>query len=319
MSTRSPEFNKEWRSTPLDEHMVYERSDNHDKCYYMCQNSDFRDVLLKTYEQAFKDCGMDGVYLDGPAASLPCTNAEHGCGYVGEDGKVHPTMPVWKPRETMKRFWRMVKGQPRPCIIVGHTSASITLPILSFVDVYLDGEHLLGQRKLGTDEYPKEILRAEMSGHNFGIPAIQLPITGSDAERERARTVCLIHDALMEWHYWDMVEIWRAFDSFGMDGVEWKPYWKTGDLVSSGDPDIKVSAYLRKGHGALFVIANLGIEKSRAALVVKPRGLQLRPASKLAVADAAGTDQFVHLGGDRLTVDVNPGAFRLISVVASKP
>ena len=319
MSTRSAEFNKDWRSTPIDEHFVYERSDNHDKCYYMCPNSGFPDLLLKTYAEAFKEYGMDGLYIDGPAATLPCTNAKHGCGYVGRDGKVHRTMPIWRPRETMKRFWRMVKSQPRPCIIVGHTSASLTLPILSFVDVYLDGEHLLAQRKLGTDEYPEEILRAEMSGHNFGIPAIQLPISGSEAERERARTVCLIHDALMEWHYWDMVEIWRAFDSFGMDKVEWRPYWKIGDLVTSDDSDIKVSAYLRKGHGALFVIANLGVEKRRAALAVKPRGLQLAPTSKLAASDAAGTDQFVRLDGGRLTVDVKPGAFRLISVVASKP
>jgi len=315
MSTRSPGFNKDWRSTPIDEHFVYERGDNHDKCYYMCTNSDFRDLQLRLFFEAFKEYGMDGLYLDGPAATLPCNNAAHGCGYVGKDGKLHCTMPIWKPRETMKRFREMVNSQPRPCIIVGHTSASIMLPILSFVDVYLDGEHLLGQRKLGTDEYPEDILRAEMSGHNFGIPAIQLPISGTDAERERARTICLLYDAVTEWHYWNMVDIWRAWDRFGVSGAKWVPYWRAGNVVEVDRPEFKVSAYVHRGRGALLVVANMGDTASTAQVHIKRSSLGIPKQAPLGARDeCSGKDMPVQ--EDTTAVEVKPGTFRMISITA---
>ena len=284
----------------------------------MCPNSGFPDLQVKLFDEAFKEYGFDGLYLDGPAASLPCNNMEHGCGYVGKDGKPHQTMPIWKPRETMKRLWRMVKSQPRPCIIVGHTSGSLTLPILSFVDKYLDGEHLLGWRKIGTDEYPEDILRAEMSGHNFGIPALQLPLRErTDAEQERARTLCLLYDALMEWSPQSTWDIWRAYDSFGMDKVKWIPFWRSDGLASCGDSDVRISAYLDKGRGALFVVANLGTEEAKVELVVKRSGLGLKAGRGLRARDEAeGTD--IEMSDDKVALTVKPGTFRLISIQAEK-
>jgi len=311
MSVRSPEFNRDWRSRPIDEHFVYERADNHDKCYYMCPNSGFPDLQLKLYEEAFRQYGMDGLYMDGTAASLPCRNMKHGCGYVGKDRKAHETMPIWKPRETMKRFRQMVHSQPRPCIIVGHTSASITLPILSFVDIYLDGEHLLGQRKLGTDEYPEDILRAEMSGHNFGIPAIQLPISGTPNERERARTVALLHDALMEWGL-ESADIWRAFDSFGMEKIEWKSAQETANLATCDDAQVRISAYLDKGRGALLAVANLGPREAVAKVTVNRRALGLRRGPLRARDEVSSEDLPVQ--DDSVSVRVGDGKFRLISI-----
>ena len=313
MSTRSPEFNNDWRSKPIDDFFVYERGDNHDKCYYMCTNSDFRDLQLKLYEEAFKEYGMDGLYLDGPAATLPCSNAVHGCGYVGKDGKRHCTMPIWKPRETMKRFHALVKGQPRPCIIVGHTSASITLPILSFVDVYLDGEHLLAWRKLGTDQYPEDIFRAEMIGRNFGIPAIQLPINGDETERERARTISLTYDVTMEWHYGHMVDIWRAWDRFGVYGSKWVPFWKSGGIAEIDKPEFRVSAYVHRGRGALFVVANMGDAVSTAQVGIKRPGLGIAKQVPLGARDECSGES-LPVQDDTVSVEVKSGSFRMISV-----
>ncbi len=56
-----------------------------------------------------KELGDDGVYLDGTSQVMPCSNTEHGCGYVGADGKAHPTYPVFANHEFIKRIYTVVK------------------------------------------------------------------------------------------------------------------------------------------------------------------------------------------------------------------
>ena len=68
---------------------VYERQPAQ-KAYYVCWNSPWKDFCLWHLDRLLAEFGHDGWYLDGPEWPVPCTNREHGCGYVAPDGSVRP-------------------------------------------------------------------------------------------------------------------------------------------------------------------------------------------------------------------------------------
>ena len=318
MSTRSAEYNKDWDSYPIGDHYQYQRPDNLDVCRIVCNNTGYPDLLLRLYASAFEDYDLGGIYMDGFSYPLPCVNRKHGCGYTGKDGQIHPTMPIWKTREAMKTWYRLVKCRRDPGIIVCHTSASVLLPALCFADFALDGEHLLSYKRIGFPEYPESILRAQMSGHNFGIPSTQLPIRGNKTEQDRARTLCLLYDILMMWHPEHQSDIWKAWDSFGADKSEWVPFWRSGSLVTlTGPGDLRASAYLRKGIGALFVVANLGAKPASIRLAPDRSEIGL-PANCLLMArdEAAGGGE-LPIVGNEVCVTVGAGAFKMVSIHAA--
>ena len=316
MSTRSPEYNKDWDSYPIGDHYQYQRPDNQDICRIVCNNTGYPDLLLRLYTSAFEEYGLGGIYMDGFSSPIPCTNRKHGCGYIGKDGEIHPTMPIWKTREAMKAWYRLVKCRPNPGIIVSHMSSSVLLPTLSFADFALDGEHLLSQKRIGFPEYPESILRAEMSGHNFGIPSTQLPISGNRIEKERARTLCLLYDSLMMWHPEHQSDIWKAWDSFGADKSEWVPFWRSGGLVTlTGPGDLRASAYLRKGIGALFVVANLSDKRATIRLAPDRLAIGLPADCRLSARDEAVGGELPVVGNE-VCVTVGASTFKMVSVRA---
>ncbi|HOS95812.1 MAG TPA: hypothetical protein PLQ54_21065, partial [Armatimonadota bacterium] len=137
--------------------------------YPTCARSAWADFLADGIQKLFEQFAPDGIYSDGLAYPTECANTLHGCGYIGEDGKVHPTFSLFAMRDAVKRFAKILEDQGKPTLFVCHTSGSVTLPTLSFCDAYLDGEHLTGQAR--PFRVPLDSFRAEFMGHNFGIPA----------------------------------------------------------------------------------------------------------------------------------------------------
>ncbi|MHB9037753.1 MAG: glycoside hydrolase domain-containing protein [Armatimonadota bacterium] len=318
MATKADEYNPDWDVLPLGDHYQYTRWYSGDICRVACSNSKLPELLLKEYTAAFKEYGFQGLYIDGLTSPVPCCNTKHGCGYIGKDGTLHNTLPIWRSRELIKNLSRLLKSQNPPGILVAHTSGSILLPALSMVDFYNEAEHM-GPYRIGSEYFPEDVLRAEMSGHNFGIPATQFPNPtmryGTDVERERGRTICLLYDSLWFFHTRHQVDIWRAFDSFDMSNVVWIPYWRVNELLESKNAtDIKISSYLDKGRGALFVVANLGDKPANAELTVNRRGLGLNDDVSLRSRDEVSGGLDLQTNGDSVSVTVKPGTFRMISV-----
>ena len=192
-------------------------------------------------------------------------------------------------------------------------SSSVLLPALSFADMYFDGEHLLSFLKIGAPDYPEDILRAEMCGHNFGIPGTQLPIRGDAAERERARTLCLLWDILWIWSPDDQAAVWRAFDAFGVNGAEWISPRRATEFASLDAESCRLSAYAQKGRGALFVLANLGREETDCRLTIKRGAIGLAPGVSLRARDEI-EGLGLPMDGDAVTVRVKPGKFCMIAI-----
>lgn len=313
LSPRSPEYRKEWDSLPLCEHYLGKRNDNGDSLHIVCNGSPNPELLLKLYQEAFAEYGFQGIYSDGLAFPIPCSNAAHGCGYVGRDGQRHVTMTIWRTRELMKRLYRLVKSLPEPGISVVHMSGSALLPALSFADIYLDGEHLMNTWKIGTPEFSEDILRAEMWGHSFGIPAITLPTGVRGPERDRARTISALYDISWMWHSSDTADLWKAFDSFDVTGASFVPFWKMAPVVRCEGESFRVSGYLQPGRGILLIVANLGSAEATADLEVNPAALGLAPQRPLEARDeVAGTA--LPVSERTIRVPVPPQRFHVISV-----
>lgn len=238
-----------------------------DTVFTVCPRSIWADFEIDSIAKLIRDFNLDGVYSDSLTCVGDCSNQLHGCGYVGEDGKVHATVMIFAARDFAKRLRRVLDQQGKGKLLVGHTSASITLPALSFCDVYLDMEHLTGcprPFRLSLDAF-----RAEFMGRNFGIPAQSLSYgwKGTGLTVLETLAISLLHDVEEPWAYDVMPPVWKAWDAFGVDKAEFLPYWKPWGWQA---PDgVKVSAYSKPDGQMLIVAVNLSDKEVRGLLRVK--------------------------------------------------
>ena len=224
--------------------------------YPICQRSAWPDFMADGLQRLFKEYGPDGIYSDGLSYPTECSNALHGCGYVGEDGVRHPTYTLFATREAMKRFRYILEQQGKPTLFVCHTSGSITLPTLAFCDAYLDAEHLTSQPR--PFRLPREAFRAEFMGHNFGIPAYFLTYdwNGGMTSKE-GLALSLLHDTELPWAMDDMVPVWKAWKEFHVEQARFLPYWgDTKGWLVGAPKGVLVSAYVKPNGEKLVVVVN---------------------------------------------------------------
>jgi len=208
--------------------------------YPVCQRSVWGDFLADGLDKLFRDFGPDGIYSDGLSYPGECSNELHGCGYVGEDGKRHPTLSLFADREAMKRFSHILELQGKPTLFVCHTSGQIPLPTLGFADAYLDGEHLTGQKR--PFRVPLDAFRAEFMGHNFGIPAYFLVYDWNQGmTTDEGLALAMLHDTEVPWSYDAMAPVWKAWQDFGVEKARFLPYWGKQDWLA-GAPEASRSA-----------------------------------------------------------------------------
>jgi len=259
MSDASPEFaafNSECRI--VDEHAYSCPGYVNDTIYAVCQNSVWADYMLSGIAETIEKFDLDGTYADSITCIGNCANQLHGCGYVGENGKVHPTVEVFAVRDFMKRMYRFMevegKKKGKELVFIGHTSAYIMLPALGFCTAYLDTEHLTPLPR--PTRIPLDTFRAEYMGHNFGIPAqaLSYEYLGKGPTVNEMLAISLIHDTELPWNFDFMAPIWKAWDSFGMADAKFLPYWKPWGWQA---PDgVKVSAYAKPGGKEMLVVAS---------------------------------------------------------------
>ncbi|MHB9036629.1 MAG: glycoside hydrolase domain-containing protein [Armatimonadota bacterium] len=271
MSDATPEypaFNEECRI--VDDYAYWCPGYVNDTVYAVCQNSVWSDFMIKGIDTTLRDFNLDGVYSDSMTCIGDCVNRLHGCGYVGDDGQVYPTVEIFAMRDFTKRLYRILEQQGtargKRLKFVGHTSANIMLPALGFCDRYLDTEHLVNMTR--PFRIPLDVFRAEYMGRNFGIPAQTLSYyssTGKGLTVQEMLAISLLHDTELPWNYDFMSPIWKAWDSFGMSNVQFLPYWKAwGWQAPSG---VQVSAYSKpSGSEMLVVAANLSEVQTQGTL-----------------------------------------------------
>ncbi len=220
------------------------------------------DFILGLLNDAIDRYDADGFYQDGFTARR-CDNFRHGCSN---------RLPIFATRELFKRAYMIVKSKKPNGFIIGHMSGSIQIPILSFADGYLDGEHTRAGVYRVNGEIPPgdwlhgglplETLRAEYIGKQFGIIPFFLPgFFGEKRPEDTAHMMALLllHD-ISAWdihcHRQTVHRIYQALDQFGVDEAEFMGYWRK-DLPIQLNPPLVASLYYRKPKGFCIVLAHI--------------------------------------------------------------
>jgi len=264
------------------------------KDYPVCPGSAWADFMADGMRRTLTEFGIDGVYSDGLAYPGECANQLHGCGYVGEDGVVHPTYNLFAVRDAIKRTAAILEDLGRPTLFVCHTSGSITLPTLSFCDAYLDGEHLTGRPR--PFRLPADAFRAEFMGRNFGLPAYFLVYDwNAGMTTDEGLAIALLHDTEVPWSFEAMAPIWNLWSRFGVSSAQFMPYWKPVSWLAGAPQGVLSSMYLRPDGEALIVASNLSEKPTSGPLRLRRPVLMARDAltsRAVKVVDGAIEDTF---------------------------
>jgi hypothetical protein len=238
-----------------------------------------------------------------------------------------PHYPIFAARELFKRAYVLVRSKKPHGVLIGHCSGCLQIPILSFADAYLDGEHktsgwyrLNGQMVGGDwlrDRLPLDTLRTEYRGRQWGVVPFFLP--GFYGEKRPEDTshmmaLLLLHD-LTPWdihcHRETVHRVWQALDEFGVAEAEFLGYWRPDRPVRTeeeGRESSLVSLY-RKPAGVLLVVANLENTTHEARLSFDWGKLGVGPS--LVLRDAL-TGEVLPIEDNTARLEVPAESFRLL-------
>lgn len=298
----------------------------------------YTDYLLARFDRIIDELGIDGVYLDhGPPHDS--AGAENGA-WVDSNGVTQPSLDIMALRDFLKRLRTLFWEKGKPGYIVIHNSNREIVPAYTFAYAQFTGEQYRAGRVLEhnyLDVVSPAELRMRMAPAHSGLLTVWLPVEwtyhhgepqwdGSESQRitfRRYLALALLHDVIVHphgSHARTRAEIFTAFDRFGIDRARFVGYWAGVPGVTTVNPNVKVSAYVRTEDGALFCIAaNVSKQNVSARFTVDARRFQ-RPAHALALTTelpASGREN--HQNTLRFAMDISAGDFRWFSVSVSNP
>lgn len=279
-----------------------------------CARSGWQDCLVAGIDKVFTDYDLDGLYFDGTTEAWKCQNEAHGCGWRDKDGNLHPDNPMLAVRTMMRRIADTVRKHKPDAILDAHMSASLTVPTLSFMDSYWDGEQYESYTKADNVEIPLDAFRAEFMGYAHGLDAQFLCYVNRPFTTDEAITIAGLHGVEVRPDGIQQVEpvsrLWSAYDRFGMPSAQWLPYWKDSG-VAADDASVKASAWSKDGRALLFV-SHLKREPLSTVLRLDRKRLGL--GAGILTAKDAITGASLQIRGDTLTIDFEGMTYRLVEV-----
>lgn len=262
------------------------------------------DFVVWKNKQYVQTYGLGGLYHDH-SVPVACDNPLHACGWEDAEGARHSRFPIFAARDLYRRIYAMLKDQPYETFMMGHMSGRLMIPMLSFCDAYLDGEHFRGRV---VDDYTQllslDAFRAEFMGKQWGVLPYLLPEFPEGVRDERAPTrhlmsLTVLHDTLV-WPSWCNREVVfgvrEALDEFGYVDAQFLGYWDNNAWLRRGQEGVKVSAYTRDGR-ALLIVSNLAAELQDIRLevdaavlgVVGASAINAETGDRLPIADGTVT------------------------------
>jgi len=301
------------------------------------------DFAVWNNHQIVKNYGTDGIYVDFSGVGFTTFAPEYGMGYV-RNGEERPAWPLFATRELYKRIYTMLKTVNPDNLIIGHVSGAVHVPVLSFVDIWLDGEgNWRGQLKdnyldvIGLDE-----LRAEWMCHQYGsIPWFLPQWSGAVLEDKDVAERFKDHPSspdgavrqvsvekshhlfglglLHDFGFWPICgtnpeaseQYYGVLDEFGIGDARFFGYWDNAWLIGGQTDAVKASAYRKPDGGGLVVIYNVTREPQQPTLIINWE--RLKSPGELEVVDAY-TKEPVEITGNNVTIQVPPLNYRLLWV-----
>lgn len=294
------------------------------------------------------ELGFDGFGDIDNCFPIRDMNGEHDAGFIGLDGERYPEWDWFARRDLMKRICAVflkVRGG-KPGIMIAHASATWSIPCISFCDAAMVFEHSnsgyyssrsflsrycpdndritedlqQGGRRFLRWVFPKERWQAELTGRQFGLPAVIMSNLSKSpqVDQEYAHSVsaarelgafALAHDTIF-WPIWcntaALVSAIKVRQDFGISAADvvCYPYWQKNHPVEA-TAGLSVTAY-QHGVEWLLAVCNLEEEERHGTLNLG----KLRPQM---VTDAESCDS-LKLADGRLDMRIAGRDYRLLRV-----
>ena len=316
-------FNREWQMLSVGEQELVRKPQPADIRIATLRGhplSTMTDWLLWKWENLVRKHGMKNIYFD--SLGSPNINPIHGAGYVAEDGSRQPTYDILAMREALKRFYVMLSKNLDDFNIMLHGGSSVP-PVLSFAHAHLSGEQFIIDPRRVDDHYteimPLEEWRGFFYGRQFGVVGVFLPELQERFRKYRAPTeemmmLVALHDvvAIKAFCYSGIIhEVQNALSEFGMQNMEFIPYWRSAAVVPSSEEEVKVSLYRDVvGHRAVLVLGNVGRTAHESTVELR----NLFPSNHAVAANDLLHGEVLPIEQGKLQVAVRPLNFRLIAV-----
>ena len=287
-----------------------------------------------TYRQTYERQRYIGLYYDC-AVYMPDDNIHHSYGYRTADDTVLPVNCVLGARRIAQRLYCMLRErEPEQTMIMYHHSGMINMAVLSWCDVYVDGENYCSRLSKQEQDYhrvsPPDTFLAQSMGHNFGLT------TWFEDQFERSRAVTkedwkilglqptthlygliLLHDAGY-WRSYGNPEAYKAVDAalakyhFDED-YRMIPYWSQ-KIVSL--PDKVFASFYRndKTQTVLMVLLNNNEDDRQLTLKMDWKALGFDDPQALQVDDPVFNGQPAIVNGELVT-PVGKANMRLLAIL----
>jgi hypothetical protein len=291
----------------------------------ICGRTQWVNYWMWCFNRLVVESRLNTAYFDG--LLMFCDRPEHGCTEPGPDGRpVQRQAGNWSAqREFLRRVQTILKAQPYPTLIQSGSYWGPFPPRHGWFESFCDGEQYNRGRIAVKDDYtkvlPLETLRALYTPAKFGVVPFFLPQIhahmGWDVPRWPTETLyglMMIHDVLVcsSYNHWSVGnEINAALKTFGMEDVDFWPYWSNGRVVRPADAQVKVSVFPKRDRSRfLVVVMNLGETDRIAGLRVHLSRLGLKTP---AVTDLR-TEERLSVQAETWFVPVRGKNFRMLDV-----
>lgn len=249
------------------------------KAYYTCWNSVWKDFVLHHLGKMMDEFPIQGWYLDGSEVPGPCKNPNHGCGFVGYDGKTYPKYAIFQTRDFMKRLYNLTRSRRKDGQLNIHNSTVMVTPTLSFGTSTWNGEqldtHKVGAKTL--EVLPMDSFRTELMGYQWGIPSEFLVYEGMPYFARDMISYTILHGvpirpAVLDITY-IMSKLWKLHDEFPFSHAKMLPYWNNQENFQTSAANTYVTAFQDNNKGLLVIISNLDDNNAETTLKINLKNL----------------------------------------------
>lgn len=264
-----------------------------------------QDAYIHNLDQRIRQYKDDGVYLDGTGQVMPCSNLEHGCGYIDQNGKIQPTYPVFACRDFSRRIYNVVKrNSPEGMVDLHYWHPNPGQA--SYADLLFTGEQWHQLKKTGAEYVAGELtparFRTMFMGYQVGTPMELMSYRLGSTRRVAA--ISLLHDVPVRLNqggkhlpvidtkdkmakdfskvesedrdYFEMLpKLWKIRDDFDMKNAKKLFYWKNRDYVTVGPKDCYATLFVHPEKGVLAIVSNLSMEKQEVTVSLNLDKLKL--------------------------------------------
>ena len=205
-------------------------------------------------------------------------------------------------RRIVKRMRRVMAEVKPDCLIDLHSNTGFSIgPATQYTEFFPYIDKLWFGESFHYNEMSPDQWLVEVSGIPFGLMGDMLHAGGN-------RWLGMVYGmtARMPWtDAPDPEPIWKVWDEFGIADSRMVGYWNPDCPVTTDHPDVKVTAYIRKGR-TLLAIGSWAKESTDITLTIDWGALDLDPAKAKLSAPAIEEFQDAHVWTPESPIHVIP-------------